>query len=269
MNYPVTNDIPYEEIENGALLLLLLRTCKTWDELCKRYAYADPAQIGFNTTTMMIRDKLLAMREGGLLSFADKEIDGGGKMPDGEIRETDLCSKIRVAFGGMSLSEMAMLSRHSKGMAVAPVFGRPRPVKAKIGVFVLMPFKAKLEKVYTDHIKKVGEKLGLAIRRADEDLATGPFMEKVWDGICAAQLVLADCTEKNPNVFYEIGMAHTVGKKVVLITRSDKDIPADIKHFDYVPYIYDPEGVDALLKKLETFLRRHFALPEAEGSAAG
>ena len=145
MNYPVTNDIPYEEIGNGALLLLLLRTHKTWDELCKRYAFADPAQIASNTTTMMIRDKLFAMREGGLLSFADKEIDGG-KIPDGEIRETDLCSKIRVAFGGMSLSEMAKLSRHSKGMAVAPVFGRPHPLKARIDVFVLMPFKAKLDR---------------------------------------------------------------------------------------------------------------------------
>jgi hypothetical protein len=29
-------------------------------------------------------------------------------------------------------------------------------------------------------------------------------MEKLWDGICAAQLILADCTEKNPNVFYEM-----------------------------------------------------------------
>jgi len=46
-------------------------------------------------------------------------------------------------------------------------------------------------------------------------------MEKVWDGICAAELIIADCTQKNPNVFYEIGMAHTVGKKVVLITRSE------------------------------------------------
>lgn len=85
-------------------------------------------------------------------------------------------------------------------------------------------------------------------------------MEKVWEGICAAELIIADCTEKNPNVFYEIGMAHTVGKKVVLITRSDKDIPSDIKHFDYIPYIYDPEGAEALIEKLRTFLKLHFRL---------
>jgi hypothetical protein len=255
----VRNDIPYEEIENGALILLLLRESKTWEELCGRYAYMDPAQLTTNTSTMMLLSKLFGMRDLGLIHFEDEET-GDGKKPVGEIKETGLWSKIRVAFGGMSLSEAAMLSRHSKGMAVAPVFGRPQPLPAgqEIDVFVLMPFKAKLEKVYSNHIKKMCAELGVRIQRADEIFSPKPFMEKVWDGICAAELILADCTEKNPNVFYEIGMAHTVGKKVMLITRSDKDIPSDIKHFDYIPYIYDPEGVESLIEKLRTFLKSHF-----------
>jgi hypothetical protein len=180
--------------------------------------------------------------------------------PVGKIQETNLVTKIRAAFGGMSLSDIALLSRHSQGMAVVPVFGRPQQHKEKIDIFVLMPFKAKLEKVYTDHIKKLGDELGLVVRRADDIFSPRPFMDKVWDGICAAQLVLADCTEKNANVFYEIGMAHTVGKKVVLITRSDKDIPSDIKHFDYLNYVYDPEGVETLVEKLRTFIKGHFNL---------
>jgi hypothetical protein len=259
MEYPIKNNISYEEIENGALILLLLRESKTWEELCARFAYADPAQLQTNTATMTLLNKLFNMRELGLLTFQDEQT-GKGRKPVGDIQETDLWSKIRVAFGGMSLREAAMISRYSKGMAVAPVFGRPRAQEEKIDVFVLMPFKAKLEKVYTSHIKKMGEELGLAIRRADEIFSPRPFMEKVWDGICSAELVLADCTEKNANVFYEIGMAHTVGKKVVLITRSDKDIPSDIKHFDYIPYIYDPEGVDVLIQILRTFVKSHFRL---------
>ena len=55
-------------------------------------------------------------------------------------------------------------------------------------------------------------------------------------------------------------MAHTVGKKVVLITRSDKDIPSDIKHFDYIHYVYDPEGVENFIEKLRAFLKAHFKL---------
>lgn len=251
--------IPYEQIENGALLLLLLRECKSWQQLCARYAYADPDQLQTNTTTMMLLRKLHEMREVGLLAFED-EVAPEGRRPVGDIRETGLWSKVRVALGGLSLSETAMLSRHAKGMGVLPAFGRPRPAKEKIDVFVLMPFKAKMEKVYTNHIRKIGDRLGLNIQRADERFSPGPFMEKVWDGICAARLILADCTEQNANVFYEIGMAHTVGKKVVLITRSDNDIPSDIKQFNYMPYVYDPEGVDMLVEKLEAFFKSHFGL---------
>jgi hypothetical protein len=259
MAEPAKQKIPYEQIENGALLLLLLRESKTWEALCGRYAHADPAQLLANTNTFTLRDKLFALRELGLISF-EHEVTPEGQSPVGEIKETGLWTRIRVAFGGMSLSDAAMLSRHADGMAVAPVFGRPQPIAAdqRIDVFVLMPFKAKLEKVYSNHIKQLGDELGLSIRRADEIYSPRPFMEKVWDGICAAQLIIADCTEKNANVFYEIGIAHTVGKKVVLITRSDKDIPSDIKHFDYIPYIYDPEGVETLIDKLRTFLASHF-----------
>jgi len=259
MTYGMKAKIPYEEIENGVLILLLLRENKTWEELCGRFAYADPAELRSNTTTMMLLSKLFDMRNLGLISFKDED-QGNGSKPVGEITETDVWPKIRVAFGGMSLSDAAKLSRHSKGMAVVPVFGRPRQPEEKIDVFVLMPFNTNMEKVYTNHIKKLGTDLGVTIKRADEIFSPGPFMEKIWDGICAAQLVLADCTEKNPNVFYEIGIAHTVGKKVVLITRSHDDIPSDIKHLEYIIYTYDPEGVETLVDKLKTFLKSHFAL---------
>jgi hypothetical protein len=259
MTTSMKNNIPFEQIENGALILQLLRESKTWEELCGRYAYADPEQLMGNTATMLLRDKLLEMRDIGLISFEDEETNGG-KRPVGEIKDTGLWSKIRVSFGGMSLSEAAMLSRASKGMAVTPVFGRPRQPAERTDVFVLMPFKATMDKVYTNHIKKMAQELGLTIRRADDIFTPAPFMEKVWDGICGAQLILADCTQKNPNVFYEIGMAHTVGKKVVLITRSEKDIPSDIKNYDYIPYVYDPEGVDQLIEKLRQFIKAHFGL---------
>jgi hypothetical protein len=254
MKYPLSDSLSYEEIQNGALILELVRTDKTWERLCSRYAYADPAQLVTNTTSMMLLKQLREMREAGLISFEEEQTPDGPK-PSGEIKDTGLWSRIRVTFGGMSLSEAALLSRHAKGVAVIPVFGRPAEVREKIDVFTLMPFNSKMQAVYTNHIKKLGDELGISIRRADEIFSPRPFMEKVWEGICACQLVLADCTERNPNVFYEIGIAHTVGKKVVLITRSDDDIPSDIKHFDYIPYIYDPEGVDALITKLRNFLK--------------
>ncbi len=259
MEYLIKKNIPYEEIENGALILLLLREINTWEQLCNRYQYADPMDISTNTTTMTLLNKLYEMRNLGLISFYTEEKHEGRK-PVGEIKETGFWTKIRVSFGGVSLSEAAMLSRHSKGMAVVPVFGRPRQPEEKIDVFVLMPFNPKMEDVYTHHIKNLGDELGLSIQRADDNFSPKPFMEKVWDGICSAKLIIADCTQKNPNVFYEIGIAHAVGKKVLLITRSDKDIPSDIKHFEYIHYSYDQEGAEILIGKLRLFLKNELLL---------
>ena len=210
MNIP-TNNIPYEQIENGALILYLIRESKTWEELCARYAHTDPGQLMGNTNTMMLRDKLFEMRQLGLISFKEKETEEG-KKPVGEIKDTGLWPKVRVAFGGMSMTDAALLSRHSNGMAVTPVFGRPQQPDKKIDVFVLMPFNSKMEKVYTNHIQKIGLQLGLAIKRADDNFAPGPFMEKVWNGICAAQLIIADCTQKTQTFFMKSAW-HTPWKK--------------------------------------------------------
>lgn len=273
MDYPLRNEIPYEEIANGALTLQLLRESQTWEQLCERYAGADPAEPRDNTNASTLLKKLRELRELGLIGF-DEEETSQGKKPVGVIRETGLWSTIRDALGGMSMGEAAMISRHAKGMAVVPVFGRPQrlPSDQPLDIFILMPFKARLEALYTRHLKKMAEELGLSMLRADELFSPRPFMEKVWDGICAAQLIVADCTERNPNVFYEIGIAHTVGKKVLLITRSSKDIPSDIQHFDYIQYDYDPEGVEALVQKLRTFFSAHFkaaARTEAYDKVAG
>jgi len=62
MDYPIKNSISYDEIESGALILLLLRENKTWEELCGRYAYADPARPLSNTNTMFFLKKLRCAR---------------------------------------------------------------------------------------------------------------------------------------------------------------------------------------------------------------
>lgn len=252
-------NLPYEYIENGALILLLLKECKTWEELCERYEYADPND-PFNTNVMVLSDKLFKMRDQGLVHFEDEGTEDNNR-PKGEIKDTGLWPKIRVAFGGMSLSEVALLSRHSNGMAVIPVFGRPNQPEIKTDVFVLMPFNEEMNNIYNNHIKELGKKLSLNIQRADDYYTSKPFMKKVWDGICASELVIADCTQKNPNVFYEIGIAHTLGKKVILIARSEDDIPSDIKQFDIILYDENtPDGTKKLIEKLTIFIKNHFKI---------
>jgi hypothetical protein len=85
-------------------------------------------------------------------------------------------------------------------------------------------------------------------------------MSDIWAAICAARIVIADCTGRNPNVFYEIGIAHAVGKPVVLITQDVNDIPFDISHIRYIIYEYTAAGMKLLKKKLEETIKTELGL---------
>lgn len=67
-------------------------------------------------------------------------------------------------------------------------------------------------------------------------------------------VVVSDCTGRNPNVFYETGIAHTLGREVVLITQNEADIPFDLRHLRFVRYLNDREGLAALSTRLLTRL---------------
>jgi len=67
--------------------------------------------------------------------------------------------------------------------------------------------------------------------------------------------VIADCTGRNPNVFYEIGLAHASGKPVILITQNSDDVPFDIRHLRYIQYDYTPRGMRVFEKRLVDTLK--------------
>jgi hypothetical protein len=124
---------------------------------------------------------------------------------------------------------------------VAPFFGKPdRDTILKSNVFTLMPFIAELKPIYDDHIKVICNKLGLSCQRADDLIRVGQIMKDVWSAIFLADWRIADCTGRNPNVFYEMGIAHTLGKQVILITQNEDDVPFDIRHIRYLKYEFTP-----------------------------
>jgi hypothetical protein len=61
-----------------------------------------------------------------------------------------------------------------------------------------------------------------------------------------SRVVVCDCTGRNPNVFYEIGIAHTLGREVVLLAQSASDIPFDLRHLRHLQYLNNAEGRKAL-----------------------
>jgi hypothetical protein len=116
-----------------------------------------------------------------------------------------------------SLADLARTDPTNRIMA-SPLFRRQIEKKSSPDIFVLMPFAQELSVVYEDHLKKVADKLKLTIARADDFFTAEEIMPEVWAAICESRLLVADCTGRNPNVFYEIGPAHALGQCVILIT---------------------------------------------------
>jgi hypothetical protein len=76
-------------------------------------------------------------------------------------------------------------------------------------------------------------------------------MDQVWSGISAAKILVAELTTKNPNVFYELGLAHALKKPVVLVSSNEDDVPFDLKHIRVIYYdVNDPFWGNKLIEKV-------------------
>lgn len=122
--------------------------------------------------------------------------------------------------------------------------------------FILMPFSKDVEPIYSDHIKPIVESESLSCQRADEIDGTNLITYDIWEKINRARLLIADLTGKNPNVFYEIGLAHAIGKEVILITQSMDDVPFDLKALRCIVYEFTPRGMKQLEDKLVKTIRK-------------
>jgi hypothetical protein len=114
----------------------------------------------------------------------------------------------------------------------------------------MMPFDAAFNSVY-DSIRTAAENAGFRSRRADDIWENPAIIQDVVSLIDRARVVICDCTGRNPNVFYEAGIAHALGREVILITQTDQDIPFDLRHLRYVRYLNNGEGRAALTVALQ------------------
>ena len=103
-------------------------------------------------------------------------------------------------------------------------------------VFVLMPFASEFDDIYRYGIKEACEKAGTYAERVDEQIFQGSILERIYNQIAKANIIIADMTGRNPNVFYETGYAHALGKPTILLTQNSDDIPFDLKHHYHIVY---------------------------------
>ena len=119
--------------------------------------------------------------------------------------------------------------------------------------FIVMPFgDPDLEVVYEDFVKPVIEReCKLDCIRGDDVFGSNVIMNDIVSSIHEADVVLADLTRKNANVFYEIGICHAIQKRVLLLSQSIEYVPFDLRHRRVLLYDYSPRGC----KKLERDLK--------------
>jgi len=133
--------------------------------------------------------------------------------------------------------------------------------------FYVGPFREPFDTIYASRVKPTVAGLGCSIIRADEIFGTGVIIDDVRDGIAAAELVIADLTGKNPNVMYEIGMAHTMGRPVLMLSQYPDDIPFDLRHRRAIIYDHTPHGLAAMTEALAQTLASLFAIDLASPTA--
>lgn len=104
-------------------------------------------------------------------------------------------------------------------------------------------------------IQRAATANGMESGRADNRWDHPAIIQDVVALIDEAAIVICDCTGKNANVFYEMGIAHSYGKEVIIITQNPADIPFDITHLRHIRYLGNGEGIAQLEAELTARIR--------------
>ena len=144
--------------------------------------------------------------------------------------------------GDVTVDTEARLKKLGKGITVS----------SEDTCFVMMPFSNPYGGYYDKIYKSAIEKAGLRPVRADAEIfSTGMIMDQVWRGIKLAKILVAELTTRNPNVFYELGLAHALRKPVVLVSSNENDVPFDLHHIRVIYYdVNDPFWGTKLIEKI-------------------
>ena len=127
----------------------------------------------------------------------------------------------------------------------------------------MMPFGEWFDRYYQEIYATAIKDAGFEPVRADELFSTGNVVEQIWEQIEKSTVMLADLTNKNPNVFYELGLAHAARKPVVFTTGNVEDVPFDLRHLRVIPYeIREPDWAEKLTRDVTSYLKNAREEPE-------
>ena len=201
----------------------------------------------------------------------------GENLPDEEFFNNALIDKFGIpedkieeftSIFNETLTDAKLLERHQNKLRVLDIsdvgkgpetadkrikqLGKEVRTVASATCFVMMPYAEPHGAYYSKVYEPAIEKAGLTPVRADTDLfGTGKIMDQIWAGINSASVLVAELTSRNPNVYYELGLAHALEKPVVLVSSNEEDVPFDLQHIRVIYYdVMDPFWGQKLLDKV-------------------
>lgn len=134
--------------------------------------------------------------------------------------------------------------------------------------FVLMPFADELREVYDNLIKGALEDAGYSVERADDLDNQRNILRDILTSIDGYDLIVADLSDNNPNVYYELGLAHGLARPVILLTQSIESVPFDLRSYRIIPYGRDFVAAAAMREKLLSVAKQALAGEIEFGSPA-
>ncbi len=154
-------------------------------------------------------------------------------------------------------AEFQRVQRQMNIIQINPIFGAAEYSIDPRLAFVLMPFSEDLTEIYQTFVKPTVETFDLVCRRADDIKSNKAIMQDIWKSICEARIIIADLSRLNPNVMYELGIAHTLGKETILIyqeSETETKFPFDLSHIRQIRYKNDITGGKRLEQELKETL---------------
>jgi hypothetical protein len=136
---------------------------------------------------------------------------------------------------------------------------KPQPINGTC--FVLMPFAESFNEVYRAIHEAVEDpELNYSCTRADESLRANYIITDILKSLGEAELIIADLTGQNPNVFYELGVTHMVKdlEKVIILTQDMKYVPFDLRPFRCIVYEQNQAGLHRLQTTLIDWIKKPF-----------
>ena len=131
----------------------------------------------------------------------------------------------------------------------------------KKDVFIIMPFSGtktcteiQWTEIFEDVFKPAFQEIYYSCERAKPE--TGSLIKSIITKLHSSFVVLADITDRNANVFYELGVRHSLSKRTIIVTQDSNHIPSDLKGYWSIVYSTTPSGVSKFKREIKEIITK-------------